>query len=311
LPDGGFAFPDINVGRGCSLGERACAGACANLQNDRRNCGSCGVTCPPEEYCQAGTCKACDPPLRLCGGCVDLQTDPGHCGSCGNVCRSGICEDGTCADLLTGHLVVVGHDYSSGSPSQTAMRLIGNGVFLAQGSPVRTVVYEGTASAASIAGVTAAVDFVVDKDGRQWAPRSVSADDLGAELRSADALLLHAQAGSSDAELVALGQQIGLAQSQFLRRGGVIVSIEGPSSANVGSFQVLKPAGLFQAGATVAIATQSLEVEAPGVGVAARTTRTYRSPTASVHFLGVTSPGTVVVRDRDAQPVVIHRVVVP
>ena len=311
LPDGGFAFPDVNVGRGCGLGQSRCGDDCVDLQSDSRQCGQCGVSCPANEYCQGGTCKMCDPPLQLCNGCVDVQIDPFNCGGCDRVCRSGICEAAVCADLLTGHLVVIGHDYTGSSISQTAKRLIGNAVFLAQGSPVSTVVYEGTASEASIAGVTAALDFVVDKDGREFAARSVATIDLGAELRDADALLVHAQVGSSDAELLALGQRWGLALSQFLLRGGVIVLIEAPSQSNLGTFQLLRPAGLFESAARAAISSQTLEVATPGVGVAARTTRTYRSPTASVHFLGVTSPATPVVRDRDGEPVVLHRTVVP
>jgi hypothetical protein len=254
----------------------------------------------------------CTAPLQLCDGrCVDLQSDVNNCGRCGHVCRSGICEDGVCADLLTGHLVLVGHDYSGGRGSGTAMRLLGNAVFLATGSPVRTLVYEGSASGASVDGVAAAIDYVVERDGRSWAPISVAADDLGAELRQADALLVHAQVGSSDDALTELGQRIGLAMSQFLLRGGVIVVIEAPSTSNAGTFRLLQPAGLFEAAAREAIPAQTLEVSAPGDGLAARTTRSYRSPNQSVRFVGVTSPGIQVARDRDGETVVLHRVVVP
>src|SRR5262249_23498443 len=41
---------------GCPGGGSICNGACALLQSDPMNCGSCGVTCPPTQSCGAGNC---------------------------------------------------------------------------------------------------------------------------------------------------------------------------------------------------------------------------------------------------------------
>jgi hypothetical protein len=91
----------------------------------------------------------------------------------------------------------------------------------------------------------------------------------------------------------------------------VIVLIEAPSARNAGTFQLLRPAGLFDAATRETITAQTLAIETPGVGVAARTTQSYRSPVTSSRFLGVSTPATPVVRDLEGQPVVLHRIVVP
>lgn len=49
---------------------------------------------------------SCASPLSQCGlDCVDLESDPENCGSCGQVCATGLCEMGECAqgsDATTG-----------------------------------------------------------------------------------------------------------------------------------------------------------------------------------------------------------------
>ena len=49
------------------------------------------------------------------------------------------------------------------------------------------------------------------------------------------------------AELTTLGQKWGLALSQFLLRGGVVVVFETASNSNVGTYRILSPSGLFTA----------------------------------------------------------------
>jgi hypothetical protein len=308
--DGGFDFPDSLVATGCTLGLTMCSGACVDLRSSAGHCGACDTACGSDQFCIAGTCNdACDAPLVLCGGqCVDLQVDETACGACGTVCASGLCVTGECTDVIPGHVVVIGHDYAS-SASPTMQRIAGNALFLARGSPVRTLVYRGTVEAKSIAGVTSAIDAIVAADGRAWQQIDAVPDQVGAQLRDVDAFLIHAQAGATDAALKALGQTWGLALSQFVLRGGVILLFETSTDKNGGGYRILTPSGLFEAEAREPIARQNLTVVTFGIGVAARATRVYRAAATTVHFLNVLSPATVVVQDKAAEAVVLHRVV--
>jgi hypothetical protein len=312
LSDGGFDFPDTQVGLGCSVGQQACGGECANLATSREHCGACGVQCSSDEYCVDGEClDRCESPLQLCGGsCVRFDSDPRHCGRCGNVCRSGLCVGGVCADAVAGHVVAVGHDYTAGS-SETMRRMVANAIFLARGAPVRVLEYRGEAQDGSISGVRRAIDAIEMIDGRTWQSRVAEVDDVPLELAESDAFLVHAQRGATDDELLELGQRWGLALSQFLLRGGVIVVLETDAPENDGTFQVLAPAGLFDAAAREPAADGRLMVVEPGVGVAARATREYPSVPGTVHFLDVMTPGEPIVRDSEGEPVVVYRVVAP
>lgn len=308
----GASFPDDTVQDGCNLGETQCGGGCANLQKSRDHCGACGTPCRADQYCAEGMCvDRCEDPLHLCGGeCVLLDSDPDNCGQCDNECRSGLCEMGVCADVVSGHLVVVGHDYTSGR-TETMQRMAGNALFLARGAPVRALVYRGESTDASVSGVERAIDRVVELDGRTWEQTEAVPDDLPAQLLGASALIVHAQHGASDSELETLGQRWGLSLSQFLLRGGVIVLFETMSSDNDGTYQLLEPAGLFSADAREQVSSNRLEVVSPGVGVAARATRNYTAADVTVRFLGDAIPGAAIVIDEDGEPVVVHRVVSP
>ena len=312
LPDGGFGFPDVAVSVGCGLGQTACGSQCSDLQRDPDHCGACGVQCAQDEFCVAGTCiDRCDPPLRLCGNqCVDSEDDPNHCGGCGRECRSGLCVDAACSDVVAGHVVVVGHDYTRGR-AETMRRMAGNALFLAQGAPVEALVYTGEASQSSVDGVHGAFNRIVALDGRDWERTEVDPDDLPAQLLSASALVIHAQHGASDDELIELGQRWGMAISQFLLRGGVVVRFETHSDDNGGTHQLLEPAGLFGAEGREEVGGGALTVLNPGVGVAARATRNYSAADVTVRFLGHDGTGQVVVEDAQGEPVVIHRVVAP
>ena len=41
----------------CGPGLTDCGGTCANLRDDEANCGACGVTCAPDQYCAKGSCR--------------------------------------------------------------------------------------------------------------------------------------------------------------------------------------------------------------------------------------------------------------
>jgi len=128
VPEGGVADSGAGHDAGHDAGSRDAAGGgadagqnpsgeyCADLGNDRLNCGACGNICPygPEStpVCSAGTCSiACQPGYGNCdhnpdNGCeANLNTSPSACGGCGNVCDvpnasagcvSGACTVGAC-----------------------------------------------------------------------------------------------------------------------------------------------------------------------------------------------------------------------
>jgi hypothetical protein len=110
--------PNSPVARCCQVGSPDCCnGKCTNLEDDKKNCGTCGNACSDGQACSAGECECignncddCPDGLTKCGDeCVDTKTDPRHCGSCnaqnphniccdGNPCTyvDGVCCGGTC-----------------------------------------------------------------------------------------------------------------------------------------------------------------------------------------------------------------------
>ncbi len=308
LPDGGVHFPDPKVSSGCGVGLTSCSGDCVDIASDPAHCGECGVGCPTGQFCALGTCTdVCNPPLSFCSGrCFDLQNDENHCGDCGTVCVSGLCNAGQCADAVPGSLVVVGHDYGAAA-SDSMRRIASNALFLQHKLPVRTLVYRGSADPASVRGLKAAFDLA----GLPWKQTDADPDQVSAQLRQSDAFVIEPQPGASDADLTALGQKWGLALSQFLIRGGVVVLFETASANNQGTYQVLEPAGLFTASAREKIDPQQVTVVSPADGEGIGITTNYRAEPVSVHFLDVLSQGTVVVKDGDGEAVVYHRIIVP
>jgi len=90
---------DGGTGLSCCLGAVECDGACANLQTDANNCGSCGQHCMASEVCSGGLCSPCPAGGTQCTDqCADLNSDPFNCGACGKVCAaSESCTAGACS----------------------------------------------------------------------------------------------------------------------------------------------------------------------------------------------------------------------
>ncbi len=301
--DGGALLP-------CDIGQIRGGDLCVRPDSDPANCGFCDNICLPAEVCSVGVCApVCDAPLVPCGhSCVDLQTDPDHCGSCPNVCATGICIDSACSSGTAGHVVLIGHDYTTTRIGMN--RVAGNAVFLGSGSPVRVLVYEGRARAASIAGTDVAINQVATARGRTWARTPVTRADVPLMLASAEVLVVYAQRDATDADLQAIGTEWSVALLSFVHRGGVIVVFDTAGGANVGTFQLLSSAGLLTVASHTVITGTTVSVDAAAFGdaVAIGVPAMYRAETTSVRF-DTTEPLTVV---RDATgPVVVHRVVVP
>ncbi len=293
----------------CGLGQILCSGACIDGLSDPSNCGACANACAASELCAGGTCSiTCDPPTTLCAGrCLDLRRDPDNCGGCGVVCASGICVDGDCSDPLAGHVVVVGHDYVTSRRGMN--RIAGNAVFLARGSPVSVVVWEGGSSAPSRLGTDAAIQQVALATGRAWT-RTAPADPMQVplDLAKADAFVIYAQSSGDDASLRSLGRLWSRALAEFVARGGVIVMFETASSAISGTWEILDAAGLFACAGRTETTGSLISIVAPSDAVALLAPLAYSGERTSVRF--DTSATTVVASD-GVGPVVIHLTVVP
>jgi len=304
--------PDAGLGGdSCGAGLRWCAGDCVELSNDVLNCGRCGNECDPDDFCSNGVCDAdCAAGLIKCGtkSCKDPNSKF-TCGGCSTVCKSGICIDAECADALPGHIVMLGHDFVDSNPFMRT--LLGNAIFLGQGSPVRTLVYQGEALPQSLAGVRSAIGAAEAAIGRTVVLTVVNASDVTEMLDRTDVFLIHAQAGATDSELDLLGVNWGQAMVDFVRRGGVIVGLDGPSDDNMGTFQVLEPAELFLASERETVDGGNITVVAPGRGLALRVGVNYAAEENTVQFLDVMSGGEAVSHAPGGELVIIDRTVIP
>jgi hypothetical protein len=242
---------------------------------------------------------------------VDLAVNPFHCGECFIECDSGICLDGECRDESAGHLVAIGHDYTTSNAMQRLV--VGNAVFMGLESPVHVLAYEEFADTSvdgQVAKVDAAIDQVAAATGQSWEKTSAAAADDVADLVLAHAvLLIYTQASASDAELAVVGNSWFSALHEFLSVGGVIVFTDGPG-INAGTWQILEEADLFGCSASYDASGSTAEVVEPGDSVAEGLGTSYLASANSVFFS--TAEERVVVQDSGSgNPIVVHKVFVP
>lgn len=311
IVDRPFPFPFLDAGStsdaacGACGAETCCGGACVDLTSSLAHCGGCDLPCAFDESCEEGVCTPrCEEPTVWCtSACVVLEDDPDHCGACGRRCPTGLCVDGRCLGDPAGHVVLVGHSYVESRPS--IRQVVANAVWLAAGDAIDLVVYEGDASSAARGGVDRAIDE--HASGRVWR-RRVLTEPLSVALADAEVLVVHAQLRASDDELRALGAAWSTDLDLFVRRGGIVVLLDGEGS-HAGTWQILDAAGLLVATSRVSVDAAAVSVVAPGDAVAARLPDRYRAERSSVAFVGM-SLGTTVVA-HELGPVVVHRVVGP
>jgi hypothetical protein len=306
IPDTGLP-DDVGLPDSCPIGELQCDSVC--VASSVEHCGSCDNACGTDELCAGDQCVGeCEDLLTRCGtDCVDTLWDPDNCGSCGNGCLSGICAAGACADATAGHLVVIGHNYTSATV--VMQRLAGNAVFLAVGAPVKVLVFAGDASSESIKGTDQAIDFVAQKNGRTW-DRIAAIDALVTlQLASADVFVIYAQQNATNSELEKYGESWGLALTGFLRKGGIVVLFDGIGK-NKGTYQILEPAQIFQADDIVQVTSgTNLSVIDLSDQIALNVPQRYVSRGETVGFETSDTTANVVVQTLSGLPVILHRVI--
>ena len=88
----------------CPSDRRLCGTQCADIMNEKDNCGACGVACTSAQTCQQGICRAsCSFGEMNCpDGCHNLSFDALNCGTCGNTCPFGlVCNRSVCGPPVT------------------------------------------------------------------------------------------------------------------------------------------------------------------------------------------------------------------
>ncbi len=168
---------------------------------------------------------------------VDLTADATNCGVCGNVCASGLCYSGVCADDRAGHVFVIGHSYRTSNPALD--QILGNAVFMREGRTVKVLVYRGTAALDVHAGANNALKRAAGAIRRTMSKTVVTSSvAVGIELPSFDVLVIEAQPQATNQTLASLASEWSLPIDDHLRRGGIVVVMDAPS-ANDGTSMVL------------------------------------------------------------------------
>jgi hypothetical protein len=235
-----------------------------------------------------------------CTAATDLDADPLNCGVCGNVCASGLCYWGVCADDRAGHIFAIGASYRTSNPALD--RVLGNAVFAREGVP-KVLFYRGGAPADIHTGTAAALTRV-GQVMRRSSYRTVVTNSVAVQvyLPQNDVFIVEAQPAADDAWLTALADEWSLPIDDFLRRGGIVVVTDAPSATNTGTVRVL---GVEMPMSRTTVAPGAIAyVGAPGDLGATRVPLTFAVPDA----VGYAPTGhTDVVTSESGDVVVAHR----
>ncbi len=229
---------------------------------------------------------SCAEGASWCGGCVDLGSDPDHCGACQRACGSGICSAGTCAGTISGHIVLIGHDYRVHHAG--AARLLGNAVALGGDGAVRVAIVGGATDAEGSAAVHQALSAGVVAAGRTW-----SSVDLGGAIpgdRGLADVVLFLPRAAPPADSRALGASWQPALAAFVAAGGAVIGLDGAGTTTV---ELLRGAGLTAASAGTPATDTRVTIAAPGDALAVGVPSPYLAERSSTTFT-VAGPGTIV-----------------
>jgi hypothetical protein len=227
------------------------------------------------------------PELMCAGACIDVASDPDNCGACDRVCASGICTAGHCEGGLAGHIVAIGHDYTSHNGAMR--RLLGNAVALGANHDVGVARWRGVTSPAAVNGASAALAAGMAQLARPWHTVELGLVPSDAAFLGVDVLLVDAQVGDGDG-LAAATTPWAAPLDRFLMRGGVVIVLEGAGGT---SHRFAGAAGLYTVPAPIVTTAAAATVGAPADALAYHVLSPYLAETTSVAY-AAGLPGAVV-----------------
>jgi hypothetical protein len=206
---------------------------------------------------------------------ADTATDPDNCGACGVVCASGVCNAGACAGTIDGHIVAIGHDFTSWDDAMA--QVLADAVGLGRSADLQVAMWPGTATSASLAGTAMALATAMAPSGRAWNTIVASGP---ADLDRVDVLLVGAQTGDG-ASAEAAGAQWQAPLAGFLANGGVVVVLEGDGGV---SFEFAAGAGLYTFGPPIQSTGELATIVAPTDATTIGVVSPYLAEPSSVAF---------------------------
>ncbi|MEO7094052.1 MAG: hypothetical protein ABI175_12435 [Polyangiales bacterium] len=232
----------------------------------------------------------CSLPEVSCDGvCRNLQIDPDNCGMCGHVCASGLCTAGHCVGEPYGHVVAIGHDYAHYHASMA--RVLGNAVSLGLSYDVAVAWFP----AGPHTPVVNALGWAMAPTGRSWHTQALSV--APSALTDVDVLVIDGVTTAADGATWAADLEA------FLRRGGVVIVIEGVGGS---THSFAAGAGLFTTtGSPVDATNQQMVLSAPTDSVAQQVIAPYLGEGTTVSFPGA---GSSVITTTAGETVVLHLV---
>lgn len=225
---------------------------------------------------------------------ADTTSDPDNCGVCGHVCASGICTASHCEGEPWGHVVAIGHDYTASHSAQR--RVLANAVSLGVSSDVGLAWWPS--ESASTAHVQALASGMSNAH-RAWHEVAFPATP-SAPFDGIDVVVVPPDTRDGDTS-----EQDGTAWASaldaFLRRGGVIVVLDGANGTN---YRFAHGAQLFDVGAPAVVTGQPTAVVDATDAVAYQVLAPYLAEASSVSWPGAPQP--VITTMGGADTIVFH-----
>ena len=164
----------------------------------------------------------------------------------------------------------------------------------------------------SAGGDVARIDGAITRaaSGRPWT-KAIVRDAEGVSSVLAidryDVILIYPQALATDDQIAVASIAMGRALTSFARAGGVVVVVDG-SRGNSGTYPFANATGFLDVRGERSIDGEAVQLTAPVDALAAGVATTYRAEPVSVAF---DADAADAVYAWGAQPVVLHRAVVP
>jgi hypothetical protein len=276
--------------------------------------GSDGSATNPSSSLYTGPSTVCFAPEILCSGtCIDPTSDPNNCGSCGHVCPSNSCVASKCVGSAPGHVVVIGHDYTtSPTVASSQARVLSNATLIPTSNPLRVMSYEEYASGTAVSNAESLVNAEAKLLGRGVSFVSVtssSAVSSGINVTSYDVLLVHDQLNAPSGTLGAIGStwESDGNIATFLHAGGVVVVLTG--GTGTAEMPALTTNAQLLSIQAESVISGSLDVLAPADAIGLGVVSPYIPKPSTVSLTTEADGGDVVwVVGQSGAPVVVHKV---